>query len=286
MRILVTGAKGKLGSQLVRILSSSHDVTGYDSDDLDITNFPLVKTVIGQLKPQLVINAAAWTDVDGCAKNPEKAIAINGYGAQNLAIATHEINAAIMQISSNEVFDGKLNRPYYEYDVTNPVNPYGYSKMVGENSVLQTNPRHYIVRTSWLFAHGGRNFIHAILGAADAGKQLKVVIDEVANPTYNDDLADAMSKLIETGRYGIYHLCNAGYTSRYHFARYFLDKAGFNHIDIGRISHHEWARPSTPPVYTSLANLSAKNLGIEMRDWREAVDTFLEKENLLQTVVE
>ncbi len=284
MRILITGAKGQLGSQLVKILSAKHDITAYDYEDLDITNFRMVQTVIRQLNPKLVINAAAWTDVDACAKNPEKALLINAYGAQNLAIASHEINAAIMQISSNEVFDGKLNRPYYEYDVTNPVNPYGYSKMVGEKSVIQTNPQHYIVRTSWLFAHGGHNFIHAILGAVRAGKELKVVVDEVANPTYNDDLARAIAQLIKSGRYGIYHLSNSGTISRYDFARYFLDKAGYEHIEIGRISHHEWSRPSTPPVYTGLANLNAANLGIVLRDWREAIDTFLEKENLIEFV--
>lgn len=286
MQILITGAKGQLGSRLMTVLSKNHDVTGYDITDLDICNFPMVQSIINEMKPQLVINAAAWTDVDGCAKNPEKAIAINGYGAQNLAIATQEINASIMHISSNEVFDGKMNRPYYEYDAMNPVNSYGYSKMVGEKSVAQTNPRHYIVRTSWLFAHGGHNFIHAILGAVKAGKNLKVVVDEVANPTYNNDLVDAIAQLIETQRYGIYHFSNSGSTSRYNFAHYLLDKAGFQHIEIGRISRNEWARPSTPPVYTSMANLNARNLGIELRDWREAVDTFLEKENLIQTITE
>lgn len=286
MRILVTGASGQLGSQLVAVLSTAHDVIGYGSQDLDITNFNLVRAVVREINPQLVINAAAWTKVDDCAQNPEKAITINGYAAQNLAIATHEINAAMMQISSNEVFDGKRNRPYYEYDAVNPINPYGYSKMVGEKAVVQTNPRHYVVRTSWLFAHGGRNFIHVVLGAVKAGKDLRVVVDEVANPTYNVDLADAIAQLIETKRYGIYHLTNSAYTSRYDFARYFLDKAGFERVPVGRISHHEWSRPSTPPVYTSLANLSARNLGIELRDWREAVDTFLEKENLIQAVTE
>lgn len=286
MRILITGAKGQLGSRLMTVLSGNHDVTGYDVDDLDISNFHMVRSLITEIKPQLVINAAAWTDVDGCAKNPEKAITINGYGAQNLAIATREINASIMHISSNEVFDGKMNRPYYEYDAMNPVNPYGYSKMVGEKSVAQTNPRHYIVRTSWLFAHGGRNFIHAILGAVEAGKNLSVVVDEVANPTYNNDLVDAIAQLIETERYGIYHLSNSGSTSRYNFARYLLDKASFQHIEIGQISRHEWVRLSTPPVYTNMANINARNLSIELRDWREAVDTFLEKENLIQAITE
>ncbi|MGJ3240974.1 MAG: dTDP-4-dehydrorhamnose reductase [Anaerolineae bacterium] len=287
MRILVTGAKGQVGAQLVTVLSTQgHEVIGYDVDDLDITQFALVERVIGELKPHLVINPAAWTDVDGCAHHPEKALQVNGYGAQNLAVASYRHNAAIMQISSNEVFDGQAKRPYYEYDTPRAINPYGYSKLVGEQAVMRTNPRHYIVRMSWLFAHGGHNFIHAILNAVrDGHQQLRVVVDEIANPTYNDDLVQAITRLIESGRYGIYHLCNAGSTSRYDFARYFLDQAGFSDVTMERISHHQWARPSTPPVYTSLANVSAKMLGIELRDWREAVDEFLERENLLSQTV-
>ena len=282
MRIVITGGNGKLGSKLAEILIQNHEVFSYGSQDLDITNFKLVNSVIQQIKPDIVINSAAWTDVDGCARDTEKAILVNGYGAQNLAIATNNLNAAILQVSSNEVFDGRGKRAYYEYDSTNPVNPYGYSKMVGEKSVKEVNQRHYIVRTSWLFAHGGRNFIQAILGAAKAGKDLSVVVDEIANPTYNHDLAVAITKLITTGRYGTYHLVNEGVVSRYEFARYFLDKAGFGDVELGRISRYEWARPSQPPVYSGLANSSAKQLGITMRDWQSAVDDFLEKENLLK----
>lgn len=281
MRIVITGAGGKLGSQLVAVLSPQHDVLGYGSRDLDITNFQFVKRVIQQIKPQLVINAAAWTDVDGCAQDPDRAILVNGIGAQNLAIASYENNAAILQISSNEVFDGQSKRAYTEYEQTNPVNSYGYSKFIGEKSVIQSNPRHYVVRTSWLFAHGGRNFIHVILDAAQAGKPLRIVIDEVANPTYNNDLAQAIAQLIETERYGIYHLSNEGTVSRYHFARYFLDKAGLSEVDVKAISRHEWQRPSTPPLYTSLANHSARSMGIIMRPWQAAVDDFLLQENLV-----
>lgn len=280
MRILVTGADGNVGSQLVKVLSAKHEVTGIDVQDLDITNFADLKAYVNDSKPDLIINPAAYTDVDGCARNPEKAILINGYGAQNLAIAAHENDAAIMQISSNEVFDGTANRPYYEYDAMNPVNSYGYSKYVGDKAVRESNPRHYIVRLSWLFAHGGHNFLQAILGAAQAGKSLRVVVDEVANPTYNDDFCEAVAQLVETERYGIYHLCNAGTVSRFQFARYTLDKAGFSDTPIAKISSHEWPRPSSPPVYCGMANIAAKSLGITLRDWREAVDDFLEKEGL------
>jgi len=281
MRILVTGAAGQVGGRLVEVLSSKHDVTAIDITDLDITQFEAVQAYINDSQPELVINPAAWTDVDGCAKNPEKAILINGYGAQNLAIATKNIGAAILQVSSNEVFDGQLQQPYDEYATTNPINPYGYSKYVGERAVMATNPRHYIVRMSWLFAHGGRNFIHAILDAAKAGKTLKVVVNEVANPTYNNDFVDALAQLIETERYGTYHLVNQGTISRYGFARYFLDKAGLADVPVERISRHQWQRPSVPPLYTDLANIAGKSVGITLRTWQEAVDAFLEAENLI-----
>jgi len=280
MRILVAGAKGRLGSTLVELLGKTHDVSGIDLDELDITNFTAVEQEIQNLEPDLVINAAAWTDVDGCAREPQKAILINGLGAQNLGIAAHQVGAAIVQVSSNEVFDGTAKRPYLEYDVCNPVNPYGYRKYVGERAVIETNPRHYIVRTSWLFAHNGRNFLQAIIGAADAGRALRVVVDEIANPTYNDDLAQAITVLIETGRYGTYHLVNEGSVSRYEFARYVLDQAGFAETPVMQISRHEWQRPSTPPVYSGLQNLAGKSVGVSLRNWREAVDTFLQKEGV------
>lgn len=286
MKILVTGAAGRLGGKLVEVLKTGgHSVTGTDivgSDvtPLDITDFKATQEFIGDLKPDMVLHPAAWTDVDGCAHEPEKAILINGFGAQNVAVAAAQIGAGILYVSSNEVFDGKSGLPYGEYDVTNPLNPYAYSKWVGERAVLNVNPKHYLVRTSWLFAHGGKNFIQTILNAAQAGKQLRVVSDEVANPTYNDDLAEAITRLIESGRYGIYHLVNEGACSRYEFARYFLDKAGYQTTPVDKIYSREWSRPSVPPTYSSLSNLAARSLGITLRPWREAVDAFLKKENL------
>jgi len=278
MRILVTGAAGRLGSRLAEMLTTRHEVTGIDIAELDITDFAATRAFVADLKPELVIHPAAWTDVDGCAREPEKAIVVNGFGAQHMAIAAAEVSAAILYVSSNEVFDGRLNRPYREYDVTNPTNPYAYSKWVGEQAVMRVNPRHYLVRTAWLFAHGGKNFIQTILGAAKAGKPLRVVANEVANPTCNDDLAEAIAALIETGRYGIYHLTNEGACSRYDFARYALDHAGYPNTPLQRITSHEWPRPSTPPVYTPLDNLAGKLIGIRLRPWQQAVDAFLKRE--------
>ena len=144
--------------------------------------------MLNETAPEIVLHAAAWTDVDGCARDPGRALAANGLATAHLAALTSSLGIPILYISSNEVFDGALGRPYTEYDRTNPINPYGYSKWYGERAIAQVNPRHYIVRTSWLFAHGGGNFIQAILAAAGAGKALRVVTNEVANPTYATDL--------------------------------------------------------------------------------------------------
>lgn len=288
MRILVTGANGRLGGALVKMLAKSrgldsHTVIGVDIDDVDVTDFSVIRQYVVDLKPDLVIHCAAWTDVDACAHAPEKAIEINGYGAQNVALAAAHVNAGILYVSTNEVFDGHPNHPYYEYDLPNPINAYGYSKFVGERSVMSVNPKHYIVRTSWLFAHGGKNFIQSILQATDDGKKLRVVTDEVANPTYNDDLAEAIIKLISIGRYGIYHFTNAGACSRYTFARYVLDQAGHVRVNIEPISSREWSRASNPPTYSGLVNLTGKMVGINLRPWEEAVDAFLHQEGLLKT---
>lgn len=281
MRILVTGAGGRLGGKLAQTLNQQHDVVAVDVNDLDITDFPAVRQYVTRCAPDLVIHPAAWTDVDGCARDPERAIQVNGLGAQYVALAAAAAGAAVLYISSNEVFDGTADRPYYEYDTPNPANPYGYSKWVGERAVAHNNPRHYIVRTSWLFAHGGKNFIHTILNAAASGKRLRVVTDEIANPTYNDDLAAALAVLINTECYGVYHLVNEGACSRYDFARYFMDKAGYAAVEIEPILTRDWPRASVPPARTSLHNLAGSSLGIRLRTWQQAVDAFLAQEGLL-----
>ncbi len=288
MRILVTGAAGRLGGKLLTVLAArGHQVTGADivGDNvarLDIGDFEATRQFVGDLHPDVVVHPAAWTDVDGCAREPEKAIAINGFGTQHVALAAANVGAAVLYVSSNEVFDGASGCPYREYDVTNPINPYAYSKWVGERALVNVNPKHYIVRTAWLFAHGGKNFIQAILNAAQAGKRLRVVSDEVGNPTYNDDLAEAIGKLLESGRYGIYHFVNEGACSRYEFARYFLDKAGLKiHLPRKSVLPNGRVLLCHPPT-PALTNLAGKHIGITLRPWQEAVDEFLAKEGLLK----
>ena len=283
MRVLVTGAAGRLGSRVVEVLSArGHTPIPADVAEFDIADYSATRAWIAAAQPDFVIHPAAWTDVDGCAREPDKAITINGLGAGNVAAATADLGVPILYVSSNEVFDGKAKQPYREYDRTQPINPYGYSKWVGEQAVVGVNPRHMIARTSWLFAHGGKNFIQTMLGAAAAGKPLKVVVNEIACPTYNDDLAVALVNLMATRRWGVYHMVNDGYCSRYDFARYVLDHAGYAEMPIGRITSHAWARPSTPPEFTPLANLAGKIVGVTLRPWQAAVDAFLTKEGLFR----
>lgn len=282
MNVIITGAKGRLGSKLVeRLTAAGHTVTATDLPELDLINFWAVRAFIHDHKPEWILHPAAWTDVDGCALEPEKAALINGHATGNIAAAAAEVGAGVAYVSSNEVFDGRAQKPYNEFDAANPINPYGYSKWVGEQSLIYTNPRHMIIRTAWLFAHGGKNFIQSILNAAQAGKTLRVVTNEVANPTYNDDLAEAIIRLVTIGRSGTYHLINEGFCSRFAFARYVLDRAGFVDTPIAQISASEWQRPSVPPEFAPMNNNAAAMLDVRLPRWQYAVDRFLSKEGLM-----
>jgi len=220
--------------------------------------------------------------VDGCAREPQRALRVNGHGTQHVALAAAAVGAAIVYISSNEVFSGRARAPLDEYATPAPGNPYGYSKRVGELAVSAHNPRHFIVRTAWLFAHGGRNFIQAILGAAQSGAALRVVSNEVANPTYCNDLSAALVQLVESERYGIYHLVNEGACSRLQFAQYVLKRSGHGDTALEAISSHQWPRQRRPPAYAALATHAARLPGITLRPWRAAVDAFLAHEGLLR----
>ncbi len=273
MHIFITGNKGQLGTAL-RSALQDHTVTGGDLPQWDMMDPAQVEDTLRAFRPDVVIHTAALTNVDYCAEHPAEAVRVNGVGTYNVAIACRMVDALLVAISTNEVFDGRASRPYQEYDPRNPVNPYGYSKHVAEQVVERFAPRYMIVRISWLFAPGGSNFIHKVLDRARSGQPLRVVTDEVGSPTYVHDLAAALARLIGLGRPGIYHLPNSGSCSRYEFAQEIVRLAGLD-VPIEPIELAAFKRPSVPPPYAPLDNVFAAAQGVEMRPWREALAEYI-----------
>jgi dTDP-4-dehydrorhamnose reductase len=272
MRYLITGNKGQLGRALQRRLP---EAVGIDLPEVDICDAVALSRVMAAERPDLVLHCAAMTDVDGAARDPALAYRINGLGTQNVALAASQSGATMLYVSTNEVFDGAGHRPYVEFDTPNPINAYARSKLAGEWFVTHLLTCFYVARTAWLTAAGGRNFVHRIQQLADERGSLRVVTDEVANPTFCEDLADALLKLVVTEHYGLYHLTNAGYCSRYEFARKVLDLSGRQQVSVEPITLADYPRASTPPPFAPMTNLAAAALGITLRPWEEALAEFL-----------
>ena len=276
MRILITGGGGHLAKALQNELSQ-HEPFAFPRAELDITDKEAVFTAVSTTSPDLIIHCAAYTNVDGCAKDPDYAYKVNGLGTQNVALACQKAGAVMVHISSNEVFAGDNPAGYEEWMPRNPVNVYGRAKAAAEVHVQNLLTRFYIVRTAWLYAPLGRNFIHAILDRARQTGQLHVVTDEVGNPTYTQDVAQAIGQLIETEQFGIYHLVNSGSCSRWEFANEILQLAGLTEVVNTSILGKEFKRPSTPPPYCALHNTAGKAIGIELRPWQEALADYFSK---------
>ncbi len=277
MRIAITGARGQLGQALWPLLQAEHELLGLDLPEHDITERAALLETLRAFRPQVIVHAAAWTDVDGCARDPQRAYVINGVGTQGVALCAAELDAELVYISSNEVFPGTASAPYLEWETPQPINPYGQSKLAGEWYVCHLTPRFMIVRTAWLYGPGGRNFPHRIMQLADERGALRVVADEVGSPTYTLDLAAALVQLMETHAYGVYHLVNEGVASRYEFACEILRRSGRGHVPVTPIKAEEFVRASTPPRYAPLANVAAAALGIRLRPWQEALGDFLQR---------
>lgn len=269
-RVAITGAAGQLGRQLVRAFTDADDeVLALSRPDFDITDASHLARLTAW-RPEVVVNSAAWTDVDGCARDPDRAMRINGEAAGAVARASADADALIVQISTNEVFDGTLDRPYVEDDEPNPINPYGASKLAGERAVAEANPRHLIVRTAWLFGPGGTNFVTKILAAAEraraAGEPLRVVDDEWGNPTWTPWLAGTIKDLIlAPPSTGVCHLGGEPATSRHGWAIEIL--SSFD-IDIEPISRTAFPRASRVPERSVLVSARHVPGGVPGRDWR------------------
>ena len=273
-RVAITGAAGQLGRELVRAFADAgDDVLELARPDFDITSAPDLER-LSTWVPDVVVNAAAWTDVDACARDPERAKRINGAAAGAVARAAADAGALAVQISTNEVFDGQLDRPYTENEVPNPINPYGASKLAGERAVADASPRHLIVRTAWLYGPGERNFPGKIRQVAERmiaeGRPLRVVADEWGNPTDVRWLAPAVRDLVDLARagsvpLGIHHLAGWPATSRFDWATFLL---GDLRLAIQPIRLEDYPRDSRVPTRAVLDVSAAAALGIAPFDWR------------------
>jgi dTDP-4-dehydrorhamnose reductase len=276
MRIYIAGQRGQLGRALTEVLAE-HSVSGGDLPELDIADYEAVRRLVAELAPDLVINAAAYTDTTGCERDPDLAYRVNALGVQSLALACAASGAALLHISTNEVFDGRQSTPYRELDAPNPLNVYARSKLAGEWYAQRLCPRFYIVRTAWLYGNGSSNFIYRITKAADERGQLSVVTDEIATPTSAFDLARAVAALIHYPVYGIYHFTNSGQCSRFEWTKRILELTGRQHIALTPTTTSAFGGATAKPPFSVLHNLCGAALGIALRPWEEALEDFLSR---------
>jgi len=278
LKILITGSKGQMGRALNRILRKKDDVEIIltDLDEMDITHLSDVERVLNNKKPDIVINCAAHTAVDLCEDDKETAYLINVTGAENLAIVSNEIGAKIVHISTDYIFDGETARPYVEEDEPNPISVYGATKWESEKKVIQNNPRHFIIRTAWLFGEGN-NFVRKMLELAKKTKHLKVVDDQIGTPTSADQVANAIMILIETEDYGIYHGSCEGECSWYEFAKEIFELENMD-IDVEPCTSEQFPMKAKRPGYSVLENKRfLEKFNYRFSHWKDEIKTFLNK---------
>jgi dTDP-4-dehydrorhamnose reductase len=269
-KILITGANGMLGSEAVQIFSDcGYQVIKGTRENLDITNRDLVNEFFAKNDFDLVLHAAAYTKVDDAESNKELAFLINSEGAKNVAIASRKKLIPIIYISTDYVFDGEKGSPYLPQDKTNPINIYGASKLAGEEEIKKENPKHYIVRTSWLYGKQGKNFVDTMIALSKTQKSLKVVNDQFGCPTWTLDLLDGIRKLVEReSPFGIYHICGKGVTSWFEFSRKIFEILKIN-IEVIPVLTSEFPRPAKRPKF------SAMDIEDEGNSWDRSLKCYL-----------
>ncbi|MCL2192963.1 MAG: dTDP-4-dehydrorhamnose reductase [Treponema sp.] len=290
MKVLITGACGQLGHELLGILNSGKteigaisplykgaEVVAVDVDDLDITNQGAVSTFVDAQRPDVIINCAAMTNVDACEGDKHAALRVNSIGVRNVAMAAQSVNAKLLHVSTDYVFSGDADSPYCEWDATAPKTVYGKSKLMGEGFAQRFCDRTFVIRTAWLYGYHGNNFVKTILKNVGEKGSLKVVNDQRGNPTHANDLAHHILKLALTEEYGVYHCTGNGECSWYDFAVKIVELAGIP----GKISPcttEEFPRPAPRPAYSSLQNMMLScTVGDEMRQWETALASYFKQ---------
>lgn len=291
MKIVITGGKGQLGKQIINILKNGKseigvipeeyvnaEIIAVDVDELDITDLNAVRSYLNEKKPNLVINCAAYTNVDACESNVDLAFKINALGPRNLAIISNEIGAKLAHVSTDYVFNGEGTAPFKEYDKTEPVSVYGKTKLAGENFVKEIANKYYILRTAWLYGYEGNNFVYTIIKAGKERGHLTVVDDQRGNPTNAEDLAHHILKVSTTEEYGTYHCTGIGECSWYDFAKKIIELSQIN-CTVEPVTSDQYVRAAKRPSYSSLDNMMLRvTVGDEMRNWEDALKEFIQNQ--------
>ena len=276
MKVLLTGSNGQLGQELARILPErGQEVVALDRKSLDVADPEAVERVVEEHSPEVVINAAAYTNVDACEKETDLAYSVNALGPRNLAQVCERLGCDLLHVSTNYVFDGEGDLPYEPFDPPNPISAYGRTKLAGEEYVKHLTNRWYVIRSAGVYGRG-HNFVRTMLRVAGERDSLKVKDDEYISPTYARDLAEGIVRIIESGHYGLYHLTNAGSCSWYEFTREIFRLAGVE-TEVVPIPGSDYPLPAARPANGILSSLGSP----ELRHWSEALVDFLEGEGVL-----
>jgi len=277
MKIAVIGSGGMLGSELVGLLRDSHEVVGLDIAEIDIRGRDSTIAVIAELRPDLIINSAAFVDVETCETQPETAWQVNALGSQNLALAAEKTAAEYLYISSDYVFDGTSESDYDELSTPCPINQYGRSKLAGEILARQICRRTYVVRTAWLFGHRKGNYVERVFAMADRDGVVRMATDQLESPTYTLHLAEAVEHLLQTGAYGTYHVTSEGVCTRLEFARFVLQAAGRGEEALEASKRQRLAaRPRRTVLDCRLFRLVT---GHVMAHWHDGIRDYLKNSN-------
>ena len=279
MKVMVAGAAGMLGQDVVGAAQRrGHDVAGLAHHDLDITDPVSIDDALAELRPEAIIDCAAWSDVDGAEDDERGAMTINDTGAGLLAAAAARIGASILYPSSDYVFDGTKRTPYLEGDMPEPINAYGRSKLGGEVSVAAANPKHFIVRTSWLYGLGGGNFVETMLRIGREQPEVLVVSDQRGCPTSTADLAEGMIELIASDRHGIHHMVGGGDCTWFEFATEIFDQAHYETRVMSAMTEM-MARKAPRPAYSILGH--SREDAILLQPWQHALRRYLDDRELI-----
>jgi len=277
MKILVTGTHGQLGQEVIRQFQDKYELALFNHAFLDITNFYSVENLLSKIQPDVVINTAAYTNVEKAEEDTTNAFQVNAIGAQNLALACKKIGSKIIHISTDYIFDGTKTEPYEEFDTPYPLSVYGKSKWWGERLIEQVGGKYFILRTSWLYGEGS-NFVRTMLRLAEERDKLTVVADQYGTPTYTKDLVWVIEKLMMTDFYGVYHASNNGSCTWYEFAQKIFELAE-KKVIVEPVSTDEYPVKAKRPQHSILENRMLKLRGLDvMRPWEEALRDYLRNE--------